>query len=232
MTRALAIFLFVAAVAFALGPFATPGFNGFEPDQFPIPQGDPPAQPAGYAFAIWGVIYVWLIVGAGFQLFARADTPDWQPMRLPLIVSLVLGAPWLAVAQLSPVWATVLIWLMWGFAVLAFLRAPARDDWFGHWPVGLYAGWLTGAASVSLALLAAGYGFTGPVTAAVLVLLLALGLGLAVIRARPSAPGYPIALIWALIGVAVANWPDGSMIALTLALLATVILALFTLRQS
>lgn len=232
MTRALAIFLFVAAVAFALGPLATPGFNGFEPDQFPIPQVGPPAQPAGYAFAIWGVIYVWLIVGTGFQLLARADAPDWQPVRLPLTVSLVLGAPWLAVAQLSPIWATVLIWLMWAFAVMAFLRAPARDDWFGHWPVGLYAGWLTAAASVSLALLAAGYGVTGPVTAAVLVLLLALGLGFAIIRARSSAPGYPIALIWALIGVAVANLSDGSMIALALALLGAIALAIFTLRQS
>ncbi|TNF20423.1 MAG: hypothetical protein EP318_10920 [Rhodobacteraceae bacterium] len=232
MTRALAIFLLVAALAFAMGPLATPGFNGFEPDQFPVPQVDPPAQPAGYAFAIWGVIYAWLIVGAGFQLLARPDAEDWRPLRLPLIASLVLGAPWLAVAQMSPVWATVLIWLMWGFAVLAFLRAPARDDWFGHWPVGLYAGWLTGAASVSLALLMAGYGLTGPVTAAVLVLLLALGLGLAVIRARASAPGYPVALIWALIGVAVANWPDGSMLVLALALLGALALALFTLRQS
>lgn len=232
MTRMLAIFLFVAALAFALGPLATPGFNGFEPDQFPVPQVDPPAQPAGYAFAIWGVIYAWLIIGAGFQLFARHDAEDWQAMRLPLIASLVAGAPWLAVAQMSPIWATVLIWVMWGFAVLAFLRAPRRDDWFGHWPVGLYAGWLTGAASVSLALLAAGYGLTGPLTAALVVLGLALVLGLVIIRARPSAPGFPIALIWALVGVAVANWPDGPVAVLVLAIVGSILLAAFALRRS
>lgn len=218
MTRALAILLFVAALGFALGPFLAPGFNGFEPDQFPIPQDDPPAQPAGYAFAIWGVIYVWLIVGAGFQLLKRADAPDWAPLRLPLNVSLVIGTSWLAVAQISPVWSTVLIWVMWAGAVLALLRAPERDGWFGHWPVGLYAGWLTAASCVSLALLLAGYGVTDAVLAALLVLVLALGMAVMVILRRPDAPGYPIAVVWALIGVIVGNWPDGPVVVMGLAL--------------
>ena len=51
---------------FAASPFLSEGFNGFAPDQFPVPQDDPPVQPAGYAFSIWGVIYLWLIVGTGF----------------------------------------------------------------------------------------------------------------------------------------------------------------------
>ena len=40
---------------FAVSPLFTQGFNGFEPDQFPVPQDDPPVQPAGYAFSIWGL---------------------------------------------------------------------------------------------------------------------------------------------------------------------------------
>lgn len=209
MTRALAILLFVAALAFALGPLLAPGFNGFDPDLFPIPQKDPPAQPAGYAFSIWGVIYIWLIVGTGFQLLKRADAPDWAPLRWPLLISLVVGVPWLAVAQVSPIWSTLMIWVMWGGAVLALLRAPERDGWFGHWPVGLYAGWLTAAASVSLALLMAGYGVTDAVLAALLALLLALALAVMVTLRRPDAPGYPIAVVWALIAVVVANWTNG-----------------------
>ncbi len=225
MTHALAILLFLAALAFALGPLLTPGFNGFDPNQFPIPQDDPPAQPAGYAFAIWGVIYIWLIIGTGFQLLKRRAAPDWAPMRLPLILSLALGAPWLAVAQLSPLWSTVMIWGMWGGAVLALLRAPERDGWFGHWPVGLYAGWLTAAASVALALLLAGYGVTDQVLAALMVLLLALALAALVTLRRPDAPGYPLAVIWALIGVAVSNWPDGPVLVLGLAILGALLIA-------
>ena len=62
----LAILVLTAAIAFAVSPLMVPGFNGFEPGQFPVPQEDPPAQPAGWAFSIWLLIYVWLIAGAGF----------------------------------------------------------------------------------------------------------------------------------------------------------------------
>lgn len=232
MTRALSIFLLVAAIAFAMGPLATPGFNGFEADQFPIPQIDPPAQPAGYAFAIWGLIYLWLIVGAGFQLLMRHDDADWEPIRMPLIISLVLGAPWLAVAQLSPFWSTVLIWLMWASAVAALLRAPRRDGWYGHGPVGLYAGWLTAASSVALALMLAGHGIMGPLLAAIIVLLLALGLAVLTTRARPDAQSYPAGVVWALIGVIVANAQGGSTLVLLLAAFGAAGLSWLTLTQS
>jgi len=76
MTRAFAILTFAAALAFAVAPFVSEGFNGFAPDQFPVPQDAPPIQPAGYAFSIWGVIYLWLIVATGFGLVRRADAPD------------------------------------------------------------------------------------------------------------------------------------------------------------
>ena len=33
-------------------------------------------------------------------------------MRWPLIVSLVVGTPWISVAQMSPVLATIMIWVM------------------------------------------------------------------------------------------------------------------------
>lgn len=210
--------LLLVALVFAASPYLTPGFGGFEADQFPVPQVDPPGQPAGYAFAIWGVIYVWLIVGMGFQALRRRDAGDWAALRPPLLISLGIGAAWLAVALVSPVWATVMIWLMWGGAVLALIRAPVRDAAFGWGPVGLYAGWLTAASCVSIALLLAGYGVTDAVTAALIALVLALLLTLAVMRLRPEAISYPAAAIWALIAVAVANWPDGPVAVLALSL--------------
>ena len=113
MSRSLiALLTFLLAIGFALSPFFVSGFNGFSPDQFPIPQDNPPVQPAGYAFSIWGLIYVWLIVGMGWGLWKRREDYLWHDMRLPLALSLFVGCFWLAVAVASPIWASVLIWVM------------------------------------------------------------------------------------------------------------------------
>ncbi len=218
--------LFLAALAFAASPFLTSGFGGFDADQFPVPQVDPPGQPAGYAFGIWGLIYLWLIVGTGFQMLRRKDAEDWVALRLPLLVSLGIGIFWLPVAMISPLWATVLIWAMLAGALSALLRCPARDSGFAAWPVGLYAGWLTAAASVSLALIGAGWGLMSGTTAALMALVIALLLSLAMMWQRPSVIGYPVAVIWALIAVAVANWPDGPRSVLLLAAAGAVLIGI------
>ncbi|MFW5825458.1 MAG: hypothetical protein ACOCVV_10895, partial [Marinobacter sp.] len=81
-------------------------------------------QPAGYAFGIWGLIYVWLLVSAGVGLFLRAKDEAWEPARLPLILSLAPGAAWIGVAQVSPLWASLLLWWMLAMALWALARTP------------------------------------------------------------------------------------------------------------
>lgn len=205
MNRMTSLLTLLAALAFALSPLLTSGFNGFAPDQFPVPQDNPPVQPEGYAFAIWGIIYLWLIAGALFGIWDRATDPDWEPMRPVLIVSLVIGASWIPVAQLSPVWATVQIWAMLGTAVYALRLAGVADHIWLRAPIALYAGWLTAASCVALGLLLAGYGYVSAQVAAYIGIGLALALGLAVQAMRRDAPAYPFAVIWALVGVFVSN---------------------------
>jgi hypothetical protein len=67
-----------------------------------VPVDDPPIQPAGWAFAIWGVIYLWLVASAGYGLFKRDVDPGWDATRWPLFVSLGIGASWIAVAMIAP----------------------------------------------------------------------------------------------------------------------------------
>lgn len=205
MYKSLAIITFLLTISFSVSPFLTPEFSGFDPNQFPVPQDDPPVQPAGYAFSIWGIIYLWLIIGMGYGLWKRSDDPDWNAMRLPLSVSLGVGTLWLAVAVASPVWASILIWVMLISALVALFRAPAKDFWYAAAPVGLYAGWLSAASCVSLGLLSAGYGFLSQETAAFTFVFLALVLASAVQNQLGRIPTYGIAAIWALIAVVVAN---------------------------
>lgn len=205
MTRLWAGLVLLAAILFAASPFFTDGFNGFEPGQFPVPQDDPPVQPAGYAFSIWGLIYLWLIIGAGFGLLKRSDDPDWEAMRAPLVVSLVIGAAWLPVANVSPVIATILIWVMLGTAFLSLFRVGDTDRWFQQAPVAIYAGWLTAASSVSIGLLLGGYGLLSGTWAAIVALSFGLVIALVAQYRLHRAPEYGVTVIWALIGVIVAN---------------------------
>ncbi|HBR40652.1 MAG TPA: hypothetical protein DD951_05010 [Sulfitobacter pontiacus] len=206
MSRSLiALLTFLLAIGFAVSPFFVSGFNGFSPDQFPIPQDNPPVQPAGYAFSIWGLIYVWLIVGMGWGLWKRRADYLWHDMRLPLALSLFVGCFWLAVAVASPIWASVLIWVMLVSALYALFRTPREDRGFAALPVGLYAGWLSAASCVSLGLLAAGYGWMSGPTAGLVFVGLAIVIAAGVQSSLMRAPTYGIGVIWALVAVVVAN---------------------------
>ncbi|SMX50476.1 hypothetical protein [Maliponia aquimaris] len=206
MTRLWSLLCALAALAFAASPFVVTGFNGFEPSQFPVPLEDPPVQPAGYAFAIWGLIYLWLIAGTLFGAIARGDDIDWEPMRKPLFASLALGAVWLPVAQWSPVLATVLIWLMLATALVALFRAGDTDRWLQQAPVAIYAGWLSAASCVALGVVIGGYGWLPPTPAALLALSIGMALAVTMQYRLHRAPEYGITVIWALIGVVVSNW--------------------------
>ncbi|MBP9185000.1 MAG: hypothetical protein KBF78_17830, partial [Fuscovulum sp.] len=152
-----AAFLLVAVAVFGLAPLVTPPFTGYDPAQFPVPIARPSIQPAGYAFAIWSLIYLWLAAHAAFGLWQRRDDPAWDRVRLPLALAALIGAAWLSIAGASAIWGTITIWPMALAALLAFLRAdPVRDRWLLSGATAILAGWLTAAAAVSTGVTLAG----------------------------------------------------------------------------
>ncbi|WP_137112966.1 hypothetical protein [Rhodobacter sp. SY28-1] len=225
MNRLFALIVLVSAAAFAVAPFVTPPFTGYEPGQFPVEIARPAIQPAGYAFAIWSVIYLWLILHAGFGLWKRADDPAWVRVRPALAVALVLGTVWLAIAGASPVWATAVILVMAASAILAFLQAPTEPDrWILSAPLAIFAGWLTAASLVSTGILLAGYGYTGNEEAALDMLGVVLILTPLVQSRKPRMPVYSVTVIWALVGVAAKNWGSETLVAWAALAVAAVVL--------
>jgi hypothetical protein len=212
MKRTIAILTLALTATFVLSPLVTEPFSGFRADQLPVPQIDPPVQPAGYAFAIWGLIYGWLVVSAVYGLIKRGDDPAWDRARPPLLVSLAVGTPWLAIANTSAVWATVTIFIMAAGAIMALLRAPASDIWYFRVPIGIYAGWLTAASFVSLGTTAAGYGLLTDATGWAYIGIIGALLVAGSVQRMSGAPSYGLTVIWALVGIVVANGAGAIMI--------------------
>jgi hypothetical protein len=206
MQNASALILLVATLAFGVAPFVTPPFTGYDPAMFPVYIVRPSIQPAGYAFAIWSVIYLWLIAHAVFGFWKRPVDAAWQRVRLPLTIAVAVGSVWLWIAGQSPIWGTITIWIMAGAAILAFLRAdPGIDRWMLSGPTAIFAGWLSAASAVSTGVLIAGYGWLSDTGSAAAMLALVLAIAVTVQMRRPGMPVYGLTVIWALAGVIVAN---------------------------
>ena len=222
-----AIITLLAALAFSLDGFFGSDFGGFDPNRFPIPQENPPLQPIGFAFAIWFPIYLWLIASGIYGVARRPKDPEWNRFRGPLAVSLLIGTPWIQVAQVSPFWSTIMIWAMLITALLALYRAPERDRLWARAPIGLYAGWLTAAAGVGTSVLLSGHGVLQAMTSAVTLLVIALALAVKTIltTAHPNLT-YVIAFQWALIGVVIDSLNQQNTIILILAGIGIFVIAL------
>ena len=201
-----ALLLLLVTLAFGLAPLVTPPFTGYDPGLFPVRVEAPAIQPAGYAFSIWGLIYLWLILHAAFSLLKRRENALWDATRWPLILAIALGAAWLSIAPVAPILATVTIWVMALAAIAAFLRADTDTDrWLLSAPIAILAGWLTAAASVSTGVVVSGYGLLPDTASAAVMLAVTLALALWTQRQKPRMPVYGLTVLWALIGITVKN---------------------------
>ena len=200
-----AIAIVCGALAFAAGSAMSPGFDGYDPAAFPNSIENLPLTPAGYAFSIWGVIFIALILNAFFGLIKRDTDAGWDATRWPLFVTQAIGAAWIGIATVSPVMATITIWIMLAGSLLA-LRAGLRtpEVWWMHVPLALLAGWLTAASWVALTTTVVGFTAISPALGSWLGLAGALATALAFQRALPQ-PAYGLAVVWALVGVMVSN---------------------------
>lgn len=220
----LRVLVLILAMAFAASPLLSPNFAGYRPEQFPVQVSNWPAQPAGWAFSIWLLIYAALIFAPAYALVRAPQDEDWNRSASPLAISLAIGVFWVPVAGSSPLLATVMIIPMLAFAIAALSRSG--PPLWQNIPLGLYAGWLTAANGAAISVILAGYGITGAQTGAVLMLCVVLVVGLLVSAALPRTWPYRAGIIWALAGVIAANVTPLNLTVVLLCVVGIVLLAL------
>lgn len=197
--------------------------------------------PAGYVFAIWGLIYLGLIAYAVYQsLPKQRDNPRLRRIGWPFVVSCVANIIWLLlfhynqfvlsmVAMVVILGALVVIYLSLGTGRTQVARG---EQWAVRVPFSIYLGWITVAtvANASHVLVGLGWkgGILGPLPWLILMFLVALALAAAMgVQRRDLA--YQLVLLWAFVGIAV-NYANvtGVIVSAILAAIAVGVIAVLT----
>ena len=171
--------------------------------------------PAGYVFAIWGIIYIGWIAFTIFQFQpAQKESPRLRRLGYLFALSNIANAAWLFCWHYNLFGLSVLVMLvLLGLLLASYLRlnvnrtpVSALEYWSVDVLFSIYLGWITVAtvANITDWLYFIGWeGFGIPAqTWAVIMLAVAslLGLGMAITRRDV---GYLAVLVWAFVGIAV-----------------------------
>lgn len=232
--RALAIIL---AVAFAIGAPAFQNATGWGLTAAEFAQsGNTTLRAAGYAFSIWGLLYLGFAIYAAYQVLPRnASNAALKILGWPSALAIAGCGAWILAAAVDARWPSVAI-IVLSAAVLTtgLLRAgkgksPSVLEWLMvWWPLGLLAGWLTIASAVNILTVMTAEGLLRPGQAPLAAaggLLVVLAVALSVLRASGLIP-YAAAVAWGFVAVWAAERGDQPLIA-ALALGCAVVLGLF-----
>lgn len=237
MKRRLAV-LAAALFAVAVGYGQVLSGQGQSPAEFAA-DSDATLKAAGWAFAIWGLIYLGLLAYAVRQALPRtSDSPTLRRLGWPSAAALAGIGAWVIAAALDLETLTIVLIFASALVLIAplagggpmFRALPARapDRWLGLWPVAALAGWLTIAAPLNLITVLTGNGdlpagasptsiAQGAVVAVALV-----GVAMA---ARLRTLAYPLPIAWGLVGVFAAEQARNPALATTAVGAAAAVLA-------
>jgi len=174
----------VFSVVAAYGQMAT-GL-GQTPQEFSA-DSDATLRVAGYAFSIWGLIYLGLLVYAVRQALPQTgESLLIQRLGWPSAAALLGIGWWIFASAFDWEWATVvlifgslfvlLIPLLMNAGAIRALPRTDRDRWMVVWPLAMLAGWLTVASPVNL---------------------------LTILTGNEALPSSPSPTVWAMLAVAI-----------------------------
>jgi hypothetical protein len=173
--------------------------------------------PAGYVFAIWGLIYLALIL---FAIFPFLPGQRGNP-RLARI------GPWFLVASAANI-SWIFLWhyeyFLWTVPVMLVLLASllviylrldigrtsvaSAERWMVHVPFSLYLGWITVATIANIAAVLYFVGWDGwgisPQVWTVIMIVAGAAIACVLTLTRRDAV-FPLVVLWALAGIAARN---------------------------
>jgi hypothetical protein len=190
--------------------------------------------PAGYAFSIWSLIYVGLIVFSIYQLLP-ANLAKYRNLRSLYIGTAALNCAWIYFWHGDQI--AICLGLITALAVTLFfinLKLRTTNSTGEYWavkaPFSIYFGWVTAATLVNFMIMLQYLNIdlspTANTALSVGLILLAAALGV-VMRMKLNNDLYPLAVAWALTAIGVKQ--SGQTLIVVAAALGTVACLIATL---
>lgn len=186
--------------------------------------------PAGYAFSIWGLIYLMMFLFSIYQarsLFSKHADDEFVPkIGAWFIISNIVNAGWIVAFTNDLIGLSMILMLVFFISLLKIIvnlnferwDAPKRVIFFIWWPFSLYFGWLNVALIANLSVYFRSLGWDGsPLSQsfwAVLVLLIAGIIFISMIWSR-NMREYATAGAWGIVAIGVNNWDTNPLVAYT-----------------
>ncbi|WP_420388414.1 tryptophan-rich sensory protein [Roseivirga sp.] len=169
--------------------------------------------PAGYAFAIWGFIYIGLIGNAVFQLFNSKD-PMVRPMATWLSLANIANCIWVLLWLYELTRLSILAMILILFSLLKLTVALQigfrKQSVWAWWPVSIYTGWITVALAANISAYLAKINWVSLLSEsnwAITIILVASAIYIfLILKRRLAYAGY--VGVWALAAIAVKQWGE------------------------
>lgn len=172
--------------------------------------------PAGYAFAIWGLIYLTLSVFAVFQLLKGRNTRFYNLIWPYFMVNALANGLWLLAFQNEMLGASVVIMAVLLITLIMMFRHFYRfknalsttHRYFFHVPFGVYFAWISVASILNAALWLTSLDIELFSRAeelwALIMLIIGFGLALFILLSQKDYI-YTLTFVWAYIAIMVAH---------------------------
>jgi hypothetical protein len=186
--------------------------------------------PAGYAFAIWGIIYLFLlafVVYQGRSLFVKVRDDEFVlKTGWWFVISCIANGAWVICWLYEYTGLSVLCIFLLLFSLLKIVMNNNMERWdapisviaFLWWPFVIYSGWVTVAsiANVSAWLVKIewnGFGISEQIWTIIMILI--AGTINLIVTWKRSMREFAMVGVWALVAIAVANWTQNNSIVYT-----------------
>ncbi|MGW1454108.1 tryptophan-rich sensory protein [Salegentibacter agarivorans] len=172
--------------------------------------------PAGYAFAIWGIIFLSLLAFSGYQLFqafsAKNDLEFLRNSGYWFLTANLANAAWVIFWLYEFTGVSVLLMFLILFSLIRIILNTNMERWdaplkilaFSWWPICLYSGWIAVASIANVSAYLSKIGWTAPFFGeeiwTVIMIAVAVFLNIAMIWRR-NMREFAAVGVWALIAI-------------------------------